>query len=400
MRILYHHRTLGDGAEGIHIAEMVAAFRSLGHEVHVRGLAAERTSSGRRDLVARVKRAIPYAAFEAVSAGSNIPEYFDVRRTIARLRPDFVYKRHARLDIGAIAAARRAGVRTVLEVNALFTGASYRHYEPIAFEGTAARVERRALVDADIVLAVSTPLAASIRQMSGVQAMVMPNGADPDRFDPAHVDGDAVRARLGIGDAFTVGWVGIMREWHGLELLLDAVATMPGTRLLLVGDGPAREATEGYADAKGMRDRVVVTGRVPPEQMPAHIAAMEVAVVASDRTGVASPMKLLEYMAMARPVVAPRLANIQDLITDGQDGLLFTPESGADLARQLHRVHGNTALREELGRRARETVVRQRTWRANAEQVIQLVHLRAGSPVSSPDVALRPAATHHSQRTR
>ena len=226
MRILYHHRTLADGAEGIHIAEMVSAFRSLGHEVHVRSLAGAEGSPAREKLVNRLKGMLPSAAYEIAAIASNVPDSLDVRREIQAIRPDFLYKRHARLDVGALNAARKAGIPTVLEVNCLFTGAQYQQFEPVALERLAARFERRALTQADVVLAVSTPLARDIERIAQIKAAVVPNGADPQRFDPAVADRARIRARYGLGQALTVGWAGVMRDWHGLELLLDAVAGM------------------------------------------------------------------------------------------------------------------------------------------------------------------------------
>jgi glycosyltransferase involved in cell wall biosynthesis len=172
-----------------------------------------------------------------------------------------------------------------------------------------------------------------------------------------------------------------MREWHGLDLLVDAIAALPELRLLIIGDGPARRAVEQHASARGVRDRLAITGRVPSASMPEHLAAVDIAVVANDGTAVASPMKLLEYMAMERAVVAPRLDNISDLVTNGRDGLLFTPGDTNDLVRHLRQLATDDALRERLGREARRTILNTRNWRANAERVLALVEQRvAASP--------------------
>src|SRR5262249_52662933 len=157
----------------------------------------------------------------------------------------------------------------------------------MALEPFAAALEKRALRLADERLAVSTPLAAQISRLSQRAATVVPNGADPGHFDPARVSGDAVRARYRLTGQ-VVGWSGVLRDWHGLDLLLDAMSRVPDARLLIVGDGPARPAVEARAAALGLSRRLTVTGRVPHDEMPAHVAAMDVAVVAHDHTGVAS----------------------------------------------------------------------------------------------------------------
>lgn len=373
MRILYHHRTLADGAESIHIEEMVSAFRELGHEVDVRGLAASPERSRTRGLMSGVRSVLPGVAYEAASVACNVAEYADVRRQIRRSRPDFLYKRHARYDLGALSAAAASGVPTVLEVNCLYSDAQYHQFEPLALAPLARRMERRALELADAVVAVSTPLARQLEELVPARAIVLPNGANPRRFDAKLAHPDSVRARHGLADQLTIGWTGILRDWHGVELLLDAATAVPGARLLIVGDGPARPEIERRATALAVADRLVITGRVPHDAIPDYLAAMNIAVVADDRTGVASPMKLLEYMSMGIAVVAPRLENIADLVADGVDGLLFAPGDPHDLAKVLNRLAASEELRRALGRQARTTIERERNWRRNAETVLALM---------------------------
>jgi glycosyltransferase involved in cell wall biosynthesis len=170
-----------------------------------------------------------------------------------------------------------------------------------------------------------------------------------------------------------VGWAGIIREWHGLELLLQALRLVPAAHLLIIGDGSARAAIERKAADLEVRDRLVITGRVPHEEMPDHLAALDIGVVADEKTGVASPMKLLEYMAMGRAVIAPRADNIRDLVTDGVDGLLFTPGDASDLAAAVSRLTHDPSLRRSLGDAARAKVVRERNWRGIAEDVLSAI---------------------------
>jgi glycosyltransferase involved in cell wall biosynthesis len=372
VKILYHHRTLADGAEGVHIAQMVAAFRGLGHEVEVCGLAAG-AAEPRRPLLHGAKRLLPDAAFELAMVPANLVEERAAVRRIRAFQPDLLYKRHARLDVGALRAARRAGVPSVLEVNCLFADERYQRFEPSAYRGLTAGMERRALQLADRVVAVSTPLVRAVERFAGVRATLLPNAADPGQFDPDRVDRAAVRERLGLADAVTIGWAGVMREWHGLELLLDAVALVPDVRLVLLGGGPAQRAVECHAAALGLADCTVITGRIEHGRMAEYLAALDIAVVAADRTGIASPMKLLEYMAMARAVVAPRIENICDLVLDGEDGLLFTPDSVDDLASVLRRLAADRELRQKLGSEARRRILNSRTWQRNADLVLKLV---------------------------
>lgn len=385
MKILYHHRTLADGAEGTHIAEMVAAFRALGHDVCVSGLAVS-PRGATRGVLAGLRSRLPQAGLELASLSANLAEYAEARRVLARFRPDFVYKRHARFDVAMVAAARALGVPTVLEVNCLFSVAEYRRFEPLAFERLARRCERRVLNDASVVVAVSTPLGRQVSALAGTAAVILPNGANPEMFRVRDGAAQAVRARHGLTGAVTVGWAGIVREWHGLDLLIDAVAGIPDVRLLIVGDGPALPEVRRRIASREMTGRTAVVGRVPHAVMPDYVAAMDIAVVAADRTGIASPMKLLEYMAMERAVVAPRLDNMRDLVDDEVDGVLFSPGDAGALRAQITRLAGNAALRRELGQHARRKIERERNWRRNAEEVLTLLTARRAVSLRGAEV--------------
>ncbi len=378
MKILYHHRTLADGAEGVHIAAMVEAFRRLGHQVRVIGVSGEAEHAGHRRTIEWVRSALPAASYELAAVAYNAPEYFRLRREIDSFAPDLLYVRHARCGVAPVLAARRRGIPVVLEVNVLFADPEYAQFEPLAAPRLVRRLERLVAELSTVVVTVSSPLASRVRAMAAANVLVVPNGADAERFDPARANGAAVRARLGLADTLTVGWVGILREWHGVELLLDAVAAIPAATLLVVGDGPARAALEGAARARGIGGRLVITGRVPHHQMCDYIAAMDIAVVANERTGVASPMKLLEYMSMRRAVVAPKAPNIEDVIVDGVNGLLFTPGEAASLAARLRLLTADSDLRARLGDRARRDVVQARNWLAIAQRVLDAVQAGAG----------------------
>lgn len=384
MRILYHHRTLADGAEGIHIAEMVAAFRDLGHDVRVMGLTSEAARGSQGGALTRVRNALPGPVHELAGAACNAAEYVAVRRAIDQMRPDLLYKRHARNDVAALEAARSRDVPAALEVNCLYSTAGYRRFEPLAFSALTAAMERRALALASVVLAVSSPLADQIRALGRGNVQVLPNGANPVTFRPSGTGTRDARARLGLPEAVTLGWAGIIREWHGLELLLDVLADLPGTVLLVIGDGPGRPGFEARATQRGLARRIVFTGRVPHRSMAAHLEAVDIAVVPDERTGIASPMKLLEYMAMGLTVVAPDVPNIRDLVVPGTEGLLFRAGDARDLSTTIGRLAANPALRRELGGNARIKIERDRNWRHNAELVLGLVpHGGAAGPLAA-----------------
>jgi len=372
VKILYQHRTLADGAEGIHIREMIDAFRAEGHEVIVRAVAhSNARGTGHDGFWKRVKRMLPGGVFELAAAAYNLVDYVTFTLALRRCRPDFVYKRHAIHDFGVILAARHQGIPTVLEVNCPYSSPQHARFERVRFKSLARLCERWAVGLATVVAAVSSPLAGFLRGLvrHADHIMVLPNGANPALFRPRPDERDQVRQRLGWATDIVIGWAGILREWHGIDLLLGAVARVPGPRLLIIGDGPDRRRFESMVQRLGIVGRVTFTGRVSHEEVARYISAVDIAVASADRTGYASPMKLLEYMAMERATVAPRSPNIEDLIDDNVDGLLFEPDSEEALAGVLARLANDAPLRVRLGHQARLKVTRFRNWQRNAQIV-------------------------------
>jgi glycosyltransferase involved in cell wall biosynthesis len=182
-----------------------------------------------------------------------------------------------------------------------------------------------------------------------------------------------IRLRHNLADNMVVGFCGVLRPWHGVEMLVEAVAGyLPDhAHVLLIGDGPSANAVMELARALGLEDRVHVTGRIPHSEMAAHLAACDI-TVSPRATFYASPMKIVEYMAAGRAVVAPRMRNIEDLVDDGRTGLLFEPESVKSLGEVLARLAAEPGLRNSLARSARQQVEARLDWRKNAERIVEI----------------------------
>jgi glycosyltransferase involved in cell wall biosynthesis len=387
VKILYHHRTLGDGAEGIHVSAMVQAFRDLDHVVRVSALIGGKTNvaTPRTRVLTRLRRAIPRTAYETLELGYSLVGRRSLVRAIAEWRPDVIYERYTLFNYAGVSAAARAGLPIVIEINAPL---AYERaaYEQLTLKRLAKRAEREICSRADLVVAVSTPLKRYLvdEGVPAARIIVVPNGADPTVFKPDEKARQEIRSRYRIPpEAIVIGFTGILRPWHGVDLLVRAVALLAQRpagapcHLLIVGDGPSRPEIERIAMDAGLRDRVVVTGRVPHDQIPAHVAAFDVAV-SPRATFYASPMKVPEYMAAGAAVVAPDMPNLADLITDGVTGALFTAESVDALAGALHSLMSDGRRRQNLSCAARASILNGRTWRHNAATVLRsLAEVRA-----------------------
>ncbi|HSQ61193.1 MAG TPA: glycosyltransferase family 4 protein [Acidobacteriota bacterium] len=389
MRVLIHHRTQGQGVEGVHLLGMARGFERAGCEVSIlsppgaaMGAAGEapRGGSGLRRIWYLLAAHAPEFLFELAEIAYNVPAYFRLRRALREHRADVLYERYAFFNLAGAWAARSLGIPLVLEAN--YTSSTPLFRERSRLLAPLARAfERRVFRSARLVAAVSSYLRDRIVEagLPADRVLLLPNAADPERFHPDPDGRAAVRKRLGLDGTKVVGFSGAFFPWHGVEMIVEVLprvlARVPNAAVLLLGDGPQRAALVETARANGLLDRVHLAGWIGHDALPAHLAAFDVAVM-PDSNEYGSPMKIFEYMAMGVPVVAPRLGPLQDGILDGETGRLVTPRDRAALGEALADLLADDALRARMGARAAEHVARNHTWERNASRV--LATLQAG----------------------
>jgi glycosyltransferase involved in cell wall biosynthesis len=379
MRIVYHHRTRSTDAQRIHIQEMVRAFEALEHTVQLVSLVP--TEAGQNDAQrdagdawwkALVRR-IPcgYELVQLVYNLIGIPMLF---RAVYRAKPDFIYERYSLFNFTGVLVARVCNLPIVLEVNSPFALEQARDKD-IRMAKFAQWTERAICNRATRVVVVSTPLA-RIMESAGVESSkldVMPNGVNLGNFQP-HGGTAELRRSLGIATEVVIGFVGWFRKWHGLELLLEAFdqADLRGrAKLLMVGDGQAMDDLKAEVDRRDLHKHVVFTGPLPHADVPQYVDLIDIAVQPAANE-YCCPMKLLEYMAQAKPIVAPAQENITELLRDCAE--FFTPADVLSFSLALRKLTEDASLAAELGRRGREAIFKRGyLWTSNAQRVTAAV---------------------------
>lgn len=381
-RILYHHRIRSDDGQAVHVRELIAALRAAGHFVDECALVpktgAAPAGGGRRDGASFWRRLrLPRTAVEALEMLYDRRGRAMLRAAAARSRPDFVYERHALHCRAGLDVARELGVPLLLEVNSPMTVEMAR-LGLLRFPRRARAVERAVLGGADAVLAVTQTLADMLVELGADRARVhvVGNGADPGRYDEAaRVAAADVRARWGLpAGAFALGFVGFMRPWHRLDLVLQAMARpeLADVVLVLMGEGPALAGLLAAAAAQGLSARVRSLGVVPPALLPAHVLACDGALVPAINE-YASPLKLFDSLAAGVPTLAPDQPNLRETLVPGTTGLLFRPGDVDDLARQLQWLVEDRPRAQQVGRNGRAELLAYRwTWDGNADRVVRI----------------------------
>lgn len=295
--------------------------------------------------------------------------------------PAFVWQHHDLFQRAGFTLARRHNRPLVLFVDA-----------PIVWEatqwgvtrpGTAALVERLGEVPqfraADLVACVSDEVAEACIALgaNSSRVLVTPCTADDVRTATPRQD---IRRTHGLEGRTVIGWVGSFREFHNAEAVVRAVGTMPdpgGVGLLMIGDGPTRHRSEQLATDVGLQ-RAVFSGAVPHQDVPDFLAAFDIAVIPSHATGGFhySPLKLKEYLAAGKPVVAPSVGEIGRVLRDGEDALLYPVGNDDEMTALIRSLVADPHRRRTLGAQGRQTYDRLFTM----DHQLEVVASRLGLP--------------------
>lgn len=379
MKILFHHRTSSKDGQAVHIEELVGALRSIGHDVVVVGPATHaQTSFGAAGgWTSTLKRLLPKFAYELLEFAYSVPAFLRMVRAIRQHHPDAIYERYNLFFLAGVWSARLFGLPLLLEVNGPLYEERCEH-GGLALQRLARWSQRYVWRRASYVLPVTRVLA-SFAERAGVPSeriTVVPNGINLDHFSSAPTTLNA-KETLALRDKLIIGFTGFMRPWHGIDRAIEWLASVrdrfPQAHLLLVGDGPARPALEALTRQLGLASRVTFTGVVDRDRIPAYVAAFDIALQPAV-VAYASPLKLFEYLALGKPVVAPRTPNLCEVLDHGRNALLFEPDDRESFFASLSELARNAELRASLGASARATIdTKQLTWAHNARRVSALI---------------------------
>lgn len=391
MNIVYLHRTQGGGVEGVHIWSIVESFKKLGHSVVVvspSGIQSNRNFSDSKSQNSggvprkRKKNTIfhyislymPELMFEIVELAYNIVLAKRIRAMVERQKIDLIYERYAIFSTAGSSISSRYGIPHILEVNYTASTPLVRERSRL-LKPLAIKLDARIFSRTNSIVAVSSYLKKQLIDVYGLgsdKIEVIPNAADPEKFLPG-IKPVVECCGYPLKDSKVIGFVGGFYPWHGLDLLVSAFGLIsediPSAKLLLIGDGPESEKIKSKVRNLSLEDKVIFAGKIEHNNLPNFVAAFDVGVM-PDSNEYGSPMKIFEYMSMAKPVIVPDYGPLRDVIDHGNQGMIFKKRDVDALSKCFSEVLSNDDLRKRLGENARNYIIQQQNWMNNAKRTL------------------------------
>lgn len=238
---------------------------------------------------------------------------------------------------------------------------------------------KKALGFSDKIIAVTPGIKAnleSVYNIPGEKIIVVPNGANTSLFKP--LEQDACRKKLGLNpETPYVCFVGNLAPWQGVEFLIKAAPSIlfryPECRFIIVGDGVMKNELLNLSRELKVADRFIFTGVVAYDRVPLYINASDICtapfILARNAKIGLSPLKLYEYMACGKPVVASSIRGVADVLEASEGGISVFPENPEALAEAISKLLENQELRAKLGSKGLSYVTENYSWYSVAKQV-------------------------------
>jgi glycosyltransferase involved in cell wall biosynthesis len=328
-----------------------------GASVHLRSLSAALARRGHQILLACKRTDGDDARIRDVDVArlpADPEQMAWLHGALREFQADALLERYSLSTGPARAVATKLRIPYALEMNAPLVAEAIRHRGLSDPGGLLAARERNLIATAGRIIAVSTALAeyAMACGAPAAQVVVIPNGVDVAAF--RNRDGRTVRERYGLSGV-VIGFAGSLKPWHGVRSLVEATARVTApVSLLIVGDGPEREAVREASRRLPPGQRVELTGAVAHDRVPDFLAAMDIGAAPFEPQAnfYFSPLKIAEYLAAGLPVVGTAQGDLPSMVGDA--GIMVAPGSVSELSRTLDRLVRDPSARARMSQAARE----------------------------------------------
>jgi len=370
----------------VHIWEFIKSLSKLGQEVHVMTIS-DKIFGGVvfHSLIKKKQNISGTFMF-------RLHYLMQIGKLINELEFDILYTRNSLRGIIGVLIRLLKGPKLVLELNGLVSEdwklEKERNGDINMFRNVRVKlsdwVEIFVAKKADAVIVVAQGIKDILikRGVDENKIFVIPNGANIDLFRPIKDSAiNELRHRYSIneGDHIII-FIGNFEWYHGIEYLIRSAPlilnTFPNTKFLIVGDGPIRKELENLVKNMNLFDKIIFTGRAPYEMVPLYINMADVCVAPftrarNERIGL-SPLKIYEYLACGKPVIASDIKGVGDLLRHSNAGIAVKPEDPVELANAIIKLLKDEELRRQMGENGRKVVVNNYSWDHTAKKTIEV----------------------------
>ena len=364
---------LGFKGCSVHVRELASALADLGADVSIYAL-----SKGEGNKISQKITEAKHFKKKWIGRDlrlflSNMNLYWTCKKQFKVHRPHFIYERYGLYGWAGVKLSRKFSIPLIVEINTLLTE---EEKDRLHFPGLARIFEGTILRHAEAVCSPSKIMRSLLleRGVKDEKILVTPNGVNLIDFS-SNRDGREIRKRYGLDKKLLVGYIGVIKKLWGIYTILESAREVLSQsndfHFIIVGEGKDYSDMKMFLEKNNLTDSFTLTGGVPHHDIAKYIDSIDIGLAPYCRKEPfhGSAMKLFEYMAMAKPVIASAQGQIKDIITHGENGLLIEPDDSSGLAKAILELGGNKDMMKNMGLKARATV-ESYTWEANARKVL------------------------------
>ena len=359
----------------IHIREVINALIKLNHEVFV--ITTNKGAENHENGQYTIHEVLPFtskklgADLRMTFTSSKL--YKKAKSLFNNAKPDLIYERYELYGSAGMKLARKFNIPFMLEVNAALLWGPKRR---LNFRSLARHVENNIFKSTEAIIITTDNLRDYVirKGVDRNKIFEVPDGVDSEKFNP-EISGISIRKKYKLEGKQIVGFVGSLSKRQGLPTLLGAAEKckqqIPDIHFLIVGEGFEEHKLKKLVKDNKLKNIVTFAGAVSHNDVPAYIAAMDITVL-PNMSIYSSPVKIFEYMAMAKPIIAPAEGQMNRFFENEKEILLIKPGDQEQLANNIIKLFSDPALRQRLGFNARHKVSNSYTWNHNAKRILEI----------------------------
>ena len=366
---------MGVKGASIHIREVIDALIKLNHEVFV--ITTNKGTENHENDQYTIHKVSPFTSkklgsdLRMILTSSKL--YKKAKILFNNAKPDLIYERYELYGSAGMKLAQKFNIPFILEINAALLWGPKRR---LNFRHLAGYVENNIFKSAGAIIITTDNLRDYVirKGVDKNKVFEVPDGVDSEKFNP-EISGNPIRKKYKLEGKQIVGFVGSLSKRQGLPILLDAAEKckqqIPDIHFLIVGKGFEEPKLKKLVKNNKLENIVTFTGAVSHNDIPAYIAAMDITVL-PNMSIYSSPVKIFEYMAMAKPTIAPAQGQMNRFFENEREILLIKPGDQEQLMSSIVRLFNDSALRKRLGSNARHKVSNSYTWKHNAKRILEI----------------------------